>query len=152
MNTLLKSNNEPFRKCEGCHVKLLETYFDKNKKGEILKCCNKCRQKRKEYREKHKEEMRKYREQYNETNKGELREKAKEYYNNNIEERQEYNSKYRKEHREEILEKAKEKIECERCGARVCKIVMKRHQRSQKCCAGAKARTATSSSSGEQAP
>ena len=136
MNTLLNSNNEPLRKCGGCHVKLLETYFDKNKKGEILKCCNKCRQTRKEYREKHKEEMRKYREQYNETNKEELREKAKEYYNNNIEERQEYQRKYRKEHREEILEKAKEKIECERCGATVCRAVMKRHQRNQKCCAG----------------
>ena len=128
---------EELKQCGVCRKVDLKTSFSQNKKGEFYNTCKECLEKKGKYRETHRQE---------------IREQAKEYYRNNIEKKQENNRKYYYENREELLEKQTEKRECKKCGAMICKVVMKRHQRTAKCAGAATARTATASSSSEQAP
>ena len=45
------SDNSNFKKCSRCHSNILLDFFEKNRKGELYKTCNNCRNKFKQYYE-----------------------------------------------------------------------------------------------------
>lgn len=116
-------SDQELRRCSDCRcTMLLELYFEKNRKGEYMKTCNKCREKRKkqranpewkakraEYYKKNqehiKEQGRRQSKQYYEENKEDKLKKTKEYYETHKEE----HAKWAKEWRENNIEYCKEK-------------------------------------------
>ena len=78
------------KRCSNCKcTQILETYFSKNRKGEYLKTCNRCRESQKKNYQKNKDTIKEKVKVYRESNKEKAKlskknsyEKSKEYYIN----------------------------------------------------------------------
>lgn len=101
--------NTELKKCSKCGcTMLLETYFEKNRKGEWLKTCNRCREKAKQSRDGRKDKLKEQKRLYYEKNKEKVKEKVKEYYNNNKEKVQAREKEYRDNNREKLNSQSRE--------------------------------------------
>jgi hypothetical protein len=90
------SYGEEIKVCSKCKSSMLLSYFGKNKKGELYKTCNSCRDRGKKWREENKEWCKNYQEQnkehrykitkeWSEKHKDEIKENKKNYYKKNAE-------------------------------------------------------------------
>ena len=104
------------KRCSNCKcTQLLETHFIKNRKGEYMKTCNRCRESCKKNRYKHvaykkqyainnKEKIAEYKKQHYQENKEKIAERVKEYRDNNKEKIAESVKKYYENNKEKITE------------------------------------------------
>ena len=105
-------------KCSKCNKELSEEAFSVNpKSGVFYKCCDKCRNKRKEYYKNNKDKIKEQWKEYYENNKDKIKEQNKEYFKEyrekNKDKKKEYNKEYYKNNKEyfkEYLENNKDKL------------------------------------------
>ena len=53
----MSNHNEELRTCSRCKSTILLTFFERNRKGELFKLCNNCRQRKAEWRDNHHEDI-----------------------------------------------------------------------------------------------
>ena len=94
------------RTCSRCHSNCTLEHFEINRKGELFKLCNNCRnrgrQTKNEYDATHKEENRMKWKEYYETNKEILVQKQKEYDETHKEEKKQRNKEYNEQNKDKV--------------------------------------------------
>jgi hypothetical protein len=114
----MSADNSGLKRCSKCGCTILLKYFSENRKGELFKTCDKCREKgrkydvkkkdaRKIYYSNHKEHMNNQSKIYAENHKDEIKEQNKKYYENNKEKLNTQSRIYAKNHKEEIYKSKK---------------------------------------------
>ena len=90
----MSDNANELKQCSRCNSTILLKYFEVNRKGELFKTCNNCRNNDKKYKDSHLAETKQYRESrkeerleydktYREENKEHIQQRSKQYYENN---------------------------------------------------------------------
>ena len=107
------SDNSNLKKCSRCHSNILLDFFEKNRKGELYKTCNNCR-------DINRKQVKQYRDNNTETENV----RSMLYRMNNIDKVREYDRQ-----RDAIRQKAI--IKCE-CGASICYGYKAKHRQTKK--------------------
>ena len=118
------SEVDKYIKCSRCKMKYnntdedIQTNFGFNRLNERLKTCVTCRGKAKKHRDNHPEQITQANQRYRDNHPEQVKETKQKYHDSN---------------RETINVKKNIQVECELCGASICKSVLRRHQQGTAC-------------------
>jgi hypothetical protein len=107
------SENSNLKQCSRCHSNIFLYFFEKNRKGELYKTCNSCRDINRNANKK-----------YRENNTEKENERKQQYRIDNIDKVREYD-------RQRDAIRQKEIIQCE-CGASICYGYKAKHRQTKK--------------------